>query len=37
MNPLIIKLGGVLLDGEEALGVCLPRWTATASSISVRW
>ena len=37
MNPLIIKLGGVLLDSEEALSVCLPRWTATGSSISARW
>lgn len=37
MNPLIIKLGGVLLDSEEALERLLPRWSTIVSPISVRW
>lgn len=38
MNPLIIKLGGVLLDSEEALERSfLPRWSTIVSPISVRW
>ena len=32
MNPLIIKLGGVLLDSEEAL----ERWLTTVKRTSVR-
>lgn len=30
MEPLVIKLGGVLLDSEEASGVYLPHWRHTA-------
>lgn len=37
MNPLIIKLGGVLLDSEEALERLFSALVNIASHISVRW
>ena len=37
MNPLIIKLGGVLLDSEEALERLFSALVNYPSHISVRW
>ena len=34
MEPLVIKLGGVLLDSEEALGVYSPHWPHTGRQMT---